>query len=262
MTATGAFYQWFFDGVNGLGGWFLFALVAIAAMIWLYYNSSSRRLPAQGWKLAIAITAALLLPAAIYRFASVETRDSLTRFTEAIFYLGLLGGLIPVVIAVGYFFNFQGMVACREGHLYEQELGECPECASRAPVGPTPMYREPMQPYREPAPMPPPGPPPDTRPRANAWLIASDGRNYQLYLGTTGIGRSGRNDIQLIGDTTISREHVKIIEQNGRFKLMDVAGKNTTKVNGRIVRQPVLLEHDDRIQLGDSMQLQFITSMR
>jgi hypothetical protein len=260
MTATDTFYQWFFDGVNGLGGWFLFALVAIASVIWLYYNSSSRRLPAQGWKLAIALTAALLLPAVIFRLSSAETRDSLVGFKEAIFYLGLLGGLIPLVVAVGYYFNFQGMVACKEGHLYEEELGECPECASIAQASSVPIYHEPAPRYHEPAPAPAPGPPPDTRSRANAWLITSDGRNHQLYLGETSVGRYRDNDVQLLGDDSVSKHHLKIIEQNGRFKLVDVAGRNSTKLNGKVIRQPILLEHDDRLQLGRNTHLHFITS--
>lgn len=262
MTATDTFFQWFYTGLSGLGGWFLFSLIALAGVIWLYYDSSSRRLPAQGWRLVILLTAALLIPAAIFRFSSIETRDSLLGFMEAIFYLGLLGGLIPVVLSVGYFVTYQGMAVCEKGHLYEAELGECdhpdhvehvaPAAFEQRPIsqGVSPI-QQPSAPRREPP-----------KPKAHAWLLADTGRDYQLYLGTTTIGRSSRNDIQLQGDTTIHREHIKIIEQDNRFRLVDLGGKNNTKVNSRIIREPVILEPDDRIELGEGTKLSFITSRR
>lgn len=264
MTATDSFFRWFYAGLNGLGGWFLLTLLALAAVIWLLYNSSSRRLPTLGWRLGVILTAALLLPAMIYRFSSAEIRDSLSPFLEGMFYLGLLGGLIPPVVAAGYYVTFQGMVACREGHIYEEELGECPECARLEPAAAQVRYSPPaVQPAVGPA---PPrreaAPPPPAKPKAHAWLIAEDGHSYQLNQGTTTVGKSGRADVQVIGDTTVSREHAKIVEQNGRFRLHDLGSTNGTKVNGRLVRQPVLLEPDDRIEFGDNTRLTFVTARR
>lgn len=266
MTATDAFFRWFFVGLNGLGGWFIFILIALAAVIWMLYDSSSRRLPTLGWRLAIILTAALLIPAALYRFSSTETKDSLSGFLEAMFYLGLLGGLIPPVIAIGYFVTFQGMIACTDGHVYEAELGECPHPSHHGAAGAERGYAPPppmaYQPTPQGRPAPAAAPPPPSKAKANAWLIAEDGRSYQLNVGSTSVGKSTRNDIALSGDGTVSREHAKIVEQDGRFRIHDLASKNGTRVNGRVVRQPVLLEPDDKIEFGDNTRVTFVTTRR
>src|SRR5690606_11171364 len=132
MTATDSFFAWFYSGLNGLGGWFVFLLVALAAAIWLFYDSASRRLPTLGWRLSVVLTAALLIPAMLYRFSGSETQLSLSPFVEWIFYLGLLGGLVPLVLAIGYYITYQGIVGCEHGHIYESRFAECPECSRRA----------------------------------------------------------------------------------------------------------------------------------
>jgi len=91
-------------------------------------------------------------------------------------------------------------------------------------------------------------------------LVSDDGSNYQLNQGDTTIGRSARNDIQISGDTTLSKAHAKIVEQNGRFRFHDLGSTNGSKVNQQRVRQPELLEADDEIQLGDNTHLRFVTS--
>lgn len=260
MTATNAFFNWFFVGLKGLGGWFLFFLFGLVASIVVSYDSQRRRLPAFGWRLAVWLTAALVLPAMFYRFASGDTRASLEQFREFIFYLGLLGGVLPPVLAVGYFITYQGLVGCPQGHMYEAALDECPECArQRLAVMP-------------PAPPPTPtpvgstspaaaavAPPPSNKPKAPAWLVASDGRSYQLYQGETTIGRSSRNDI-VLKDSTISKQHAKVVERNGRFWLYDLGSTNGTRLNGRLLREPTLLEPDDEIQFGDHVRLRFVTT--
>jgi hypothetical protein len=267
VTATDSFFRWFYAGLNGLGGWFLFFVLAVAAVIWLFYDSSNRRLPAQGWRLGAILTAALLLPAIIFRFSGLETQDSLLPFVEWIFYFGLLGGVIPPVLAVGYYVSFRDLVGCREGHVYEASLGSnCPECArlaaAAAPVGgryvappPSPLPA-PVVPQAGPAPAP-------AAPKAPAWLVADTGRQYQLNAGDTLIGRGSQNDIRLTGDTSVSRQHAKIVmDTNGRFRLYDLGSTAGTRLNGRLLRQPELLEPDDEIQLGDGARLRFITSGR
>ena len=265
MTATDAFFEWFYSGAGGLGGWFIFMLLALGAVIWVFYDTSSRRLPALGWRLGLVLTAALLLPAAVYRLSSVETQVSLSGFVEGIFYLGLLGGLIPPVLAVGYYLTFRGMVACPDGHVYEAELGSCPDPSHQAAAAPAAMFPPPPSAPRpstfEPR-MPPPSAPVSTKPKAHAWLIAQDGRSYQLNQGQTTVGKATRNDISLQGDGTVSREHAKIVEQNGRFRLHDLGSSNGTKVNGRMVREPVLLEPDDKVEFGDNSRLTFVTTRR
>ena len=129
MPATNSFYVWFYYGLSGLGGWFIFLLLALAAVIWLLYDSANRRLPALGWRMGVILTAALLLPTILYRFTVdplTPTTSPLAPFSESIFYLGILGGVLPLVLAIGYFVTYQGMVGCPNGHVYEAILGKCP----------------------------------------------------------------------------------------------------------------------------------------
>ncbi len=96
------FFIWFFMGSMG---WGLdhFPAPALAAVVWIFYDSSKRNLPVLGWRLGASLLALLLIPAIIYRFSSAEIRISLDPFAEAIFYLGLLGGILPAVLAIGYY---------------------------------------------------------------------------------------------------------------------------------------------------------------
>ncbi len=264
MTATDTFFNWFFTGLEGLGGWFIFFLIALIAVIWLLYDSAQRRLPALGWRLGAILTAALLLPTIIFRFSGQDTQNSIKQFVEFIFYLGLLGGVIPPVVAVGYYVSFRGLVGCRNGHVYDASLNQCPECAR---VAVPPLVRPPVPgPYPPRPSVPPraPEPPPQRVERqwAHAWLVAEDGHDYQLYQQLTTIGKSARNDIQIAGDTTVSREHAKIVEQNGHFRIHDLGSTNGTRVNSHRVREPVMLEADDVVELGDNTRLRFVTSHR
>ena len=79
MTATNSFFRWFYYGLDGLGGWFLFFLVALGVVIWLLYDSYRRRLPALGWRMGIIIAALLLVPAILYRF-TITSLDDLARY--------------------------------------------------------------------------------------------------------------------------------------------------------------------------------------
>ena len=74
------------------------------------------------------------------------------------------------------------------------------------------------------------------------------------------VGRSASNDIAVIDDPTVSGQHIKITEENGHFTLVDLASTNGTWVNGHRVRQPVLLDTNDEIKLGDNTVFKFVAS--
>lgn len=272
MPTTNTFFLWFYYSLSGLGGWFIFLLLALTAGIWLLYDSGSRRLPAIGWRIGAIVTATFLLPAILYRFTvtdleSMET-SPLTPFTEPIFYLGVLGGILPVVCAIGYYVTYRGLVGCPNGHApYEAALGQCPECErlQTPPLSPVmqPIYISPPQASLPQYSLPPEVPdvsPPTPKQKVQAWLVGGEGKSYQLYQHETTIGRSSQNDIYLSGDATVGRQHAKILEQDYRFRLIDLGTKNFTRVNRHIVREPVLLEPDDEIQFGDNTVLHFVTS--
>lgn len=255
MTRTESFFTWFFEGISGLGGWFIFLLLALAGVIWMLYDSSKRRIPALGWRLGAILSAFLLLPTIIFRFGSAETQLSLLPFVETFFYLGLLGGILPVVLAVGYYVTYQGMQGCPNGHVYDAKLGKCPQCAPAQVAPPMPAPRP--QPVREPArgqEMPP------SKPKANAWLVDPSGRNYQLCQGESTIGRSSTCDVQFSGVSSVSRNHAKIVQKNGRFYLTDLASSSGTKVNGQFIRQTTLLEPNDEVQFSDQVKVTFVTT--
>jgi hypothetical protein len=286
-SATQNFYLWFFLGEDykGIGGWVYFFLLAVAAVVWVLYDSSNRRLPALGWRMGIVLAACLLIPTILYRFtvpnlsaldipldaSSQEIAEVLSTFsplaiyTEAIFYLGILGGILPLVLAIGYYVTYQGLAGCPQGlhGAYDAVFGECPECA-RLAAPPAPMPSPPGGRDYRPAPSQESSyaPPPPSKRKVQAWLVASSGKSYQLYEKESTIGRSSANDIYLTGDTTIGRQHAKIVEDRGRFRLIDLGAKNFTRVNGRIVREPVLLEPDDEIQFGENTTLSFVTKSR
>jgi TM2 domain-containing membrane protein YozV len=97
--------------------------------------------------------------------------------------------------------------------------------------------------------------------KVQAWLVARDGRNYQLNLGSTSIGRASDNDIRIM-DPEISKHHAKVIESDGHFKLLDLGSTNGTWLNGKNVSSPILLRSDDEVRLGNSYTLQFVASQR
>lgn len=295
MEGTNSFFKWFFYGLGGLGGWLIFLLMALVAVVWVMYDSQTRRLPALGWKLGVILLSLLILPTILYRFTVTpvdyeiyqileidpeycppdllltsgfsdcdQLRKSLpplTPYGEVIFYLGLLGGILAPILALGYGITFQGMKGCPQGHLYEKALeknpGQCPQCAAidaSRRVIPVPVQKPtPVQP-------PKPQPPKPSKPSIQtAWLVDQiNNRRYDLCEGTTRIGRASENDIML-ADPSVSRIHAQIRESHGHFTISDLDSGSGTIINGKRLRAPLVLQSGDEIILGDT-QLKFISS--
>ena len=285
-SATSNFQSNFFYGV-GIGYWFFFLILAVAAAIWVYYDSQKRNLDALAFRIGTWVAVVLLLPALLFKLTVRESEvaayfeieeqiaylqhyqegdwlvkteelqrqldnqfQPLTGFIEAIMYLGLIGGLGGPILAVAYYFTYQG----RTGHEPSSPVPISPIDYGAPPPPPPPLTLPPDRDFPSPGPAPRP-----SKPTANAWLVSSEGQNYQLYMGETTLGRSSANDIQITGDTTLSKTHAKIVEQNGHFKIYDLGSLNGTRVNQRRVRQPMMLAPNDEIQLGDNTILKFVT---
>jgi hypothetical protein len=251
-----------------------FLLLGLGALIWVLYDSGRRRLPALGWKTGVILSALLILPVIAYRF-TIDPADPgnprsspLAPLAEPIFYLGVLGGLVPMILAIGYYITYRGLLGCPRGlhGSYEAMLGGCPECA-RLDNPPPPLMMpipvtakpavESRREYENPfAPQPP------SKKSLQAWLLGADGQSYQLCEKETTIGRLSTNDIYISSDRTVSRQHAKITEKDGQFRLVDLGSKSLTRVNGQVVREPVLLETDDEIRLGDNTVLRFVGTAR
>lgn len=85
---------------------------------------------------------------------------------------------------------------------------------------------------------------------AAASIVFTDGLERPLA-GELTIGRGDENDLVLI-TKTVSREHARLIERDGRWFLEDRGSFNGTLLNGHRI-QPgahLPLRHADRIQLG------------
>jgi hypothetical protein len=262
MTVTSEFFQWWFTAWN-IGGWVIFFLFAIGAIAWIIYDTATRRVPAVGWMMGAILPVLLLLPSALAGL-SLNVRSQMQNLLEIFFYLGLIGSMVPIVVAVGYGITFKGMRGCGRGHVYSASLAECPICAQeRQAHAPSPPFRQPVFPEPEPVTVPPPRrpsrPPRPDRPKANAWLVDEQtNRRYQLYQGDTRIGRSKQNNDIVLTDRSVSREHVLIREEQGHFTIYDRASKTGTYVNGHRLEGPMLLDHDDVVEIGDT-RLRFIT---
>jgi len=285
FSGTVGFLENYFYG-GGIGWWFFFFLAALISAIYIFYSTSQRKLAnSTFWKVAVLVAVVLLIPSVLFKFtvklsdvagyfvikASIqhlevyqdvidwrvqvdamrlelqELYPMLTGYIEPVVYLGVLGGVGALGLAIAFFINFKGAPSVADN-------GD-----DRIYQPPPPQYEMPVRRGERPLPAARDSRP--QKPKANAWLVSkSDGRNYQINLGSTTIGRSTKCDIPVVNDATVSKTHAKIVEENGRYKLIDLGSTNHTKVNGRIVRQPILLQHNDEIQLADNTILKFIAS--
>lgn len=282
--ATSNFLRNFF--FNGIGYWFYFMILALAALIWVFYDSSHRKLDAVSWRIGAVVALLLLVPSIFFKFSVLEievvdyydikgqieylniyqepdtwrhTVDDLeaqltlfpplTGAVEPIMYMGILGGIGGPMLAIAYYISYQGATGSSQAGI--------PGSYPPPPPPPPPPPGSRQQPRRQPA----AAPPPPIKPKAHAWLVAQDGHSYQLNQGVTTIGRAAENDIQ-INESKVSGRHAKIEEQNNHFKFIDVGSTNGSKINGRIVREPMLLAANDQVQLGDNVVMNFVTSQR
>ncbi len=274
MTRTAAFFNWFLTtGLAGLGGWVFFLLIALAAVIWLLYDSQSRRLPAVGWRIGVLVITGMMLPTILFKFTGQES-GLLGNFMELIFYLGMMAGLLPMVLAVGYFITYQGMRGCSQGHIFEQHHEQCPDCLRIAnhsqpsiAVNISPQKSEDslgLAQIDEDTPnetRTPETPVQEIKSKIQAWLVSQeDSRTYQLFHRETTIGRTSSNDILIKNEPTVSKQHAKIIEKSGHLRLIDLGSTNGTFVNNQRIVQPTTLEHDDEIRFGDNTIMYFMTT--
>lgn len=81
-----------------------------------------------------------------------------------------------------------------------------------------------------------------------ARLIAADGRQFAVAVGSTVIGRGEGSQVRLT-DVGISRQHARLEFDGGRVVLTDLGSTNGTTVNGARVNAATL-QHGDVVQLG------------
>ncbi len=74
-------------------------------------------------------------------------------------------------------------------------------------------------------------------------------QEFDLAPGETVIGRSPECHIT-IDDPLLSRQHARIVVNNGVAVLHDLGSRNGSRVNGRLLVEPTPLNDGDRIRLG------------
>lgn len=86
--------------------------------------------------------------------------------------------------------------------------------------------------------------------RKLASLVFSDGLEREMTDEIT-LGRADSNDVVFISKT-VSRDHARLFERNGRWFVEDLGSLNGTVLNGQRIppRTPLNLRHGDRLQLG------------
>jgi hypothetical protein len=83
----------------------------------------------------------------------------------------------------------------------------------------------------------------------------SEGFYYQLLQFPITVGAEASNDI-VLRHPEVSRRHLELRKAWRGVALRDLDSTNGTTVNGESVRE-ALLQHDDRIVLGEVIQLRF-----
>lgn len=264
MISTTNFFIWFFEGLGGIGGWIIFFLITAAAVLYIFIDSLTRKMPALGWRLGSLLLALLVVPAGVFRFLPPETQTTLLQYLELIFYLGIIGGIVPFFVALGYWLHFRGFAVCPNGHLYEPAMGDCSECLKSGPASPpdfvNPEVEEERQTIHTQV-----GQiflPHKSKEKAQAFLLLPDGHTYQLNKGTTLIGRDRSNDFVFL-NMYVGRRHAKIVEEGKNlFRLFDLASKNYTWLNGKKMKQSILLETDDELRFGQEVKATFLVSSK
>jgi hypothetical protein len=232
-------YVWWYDW-----GLFLFLLLDLVAILYIFLDSANRRINALAWRLGAVFPALLILPSFFYKFSSLDTRLGMAGLVEPFFWMGLIGAVIPIVLAIVY-----ALTAATRPAQPAAPPGMYPP-QMQPPYGPPPppVYAPPMQ-----APvMQPPRP---IKPKANGWLYVqagpAAGRSFQLNVGDTRIGRSPDNDIPL-EDPEISKGHALIREQGGQFVIQDLGSTNGTFVNGNRLYAVQMLYDGDNVRVGQT----------
>ncbi len=223
--------------------WILLIIISVVVAIYIFVDSNRRNIRnATFWRIAAVVNVALFVPTIIVAFDLLTAALSIDWSILALFaYMGVASSIIAVGLGLGYWINFREL---------QYDAGPAEVYTPPPPVyAPAPAPAQPRAPYKP------------SKPKTNAWLVMkSSGKSFQLNQGTTTIGRSMNSDIPVMNDPTVSGQHLKIVEESGHYKMIDLGSTNGTFVNGYRVRQPVLLDINDEIRLGDNTYMKFVAS--
>lgn len=83
-----------------------------------------------------------------------------------------------------------------------------------------------------------------------------ESQDFPFDGGEARLGRTADNDV-VIKDPSSSRSHARVYEEDGGTYVEDLKSANGTKLNGKALKAPALLENGDKISIGDVV-LEFI----
>ena len=237
------FFELYYTGLGGIGWWVVLVVIAVAVYVFMWWDSDKRNLPAREWNLAARLLPTLLLPTVIYRFSGLENQASLQGLRLPFLYLGLLGGIIPMIVGVGYYMTFQGLQHCARGHLYDHaQTGSCPECAVLDAARPAAPQRPPPLRVRPPCPK-----------TGTGWLIeTASHRRHDLCVGITLIGRDALLCDVALRDPAVSKAGHVQIRQLGNGYLIDPLPGKFVMLNGTQISHSVMLQSSDIFTVGDT----------
>jgi two-component system, NtrC family, sensor kinase len=86
-----------------------------------------------------------------------------------------------------------------------------------------------------------------------------NGTHFDLSNRSLSLGREASRDIQ-ITDPKVSRKHALIRHEGESFIIQVTEGKNPIQVNGRAIKDEVVLNEGDLLTIGDT--LLFFTNLR
>lgn len=186
-----------------------------------------------------------------------QPANPLGSFVVVLLGLGIVGAL--VYFALKYAKQNQDEVADKLKQLGVQvpTPGDDPNVgSSAAPVVPAaPAKPEPPQkiilsdaapdPVAPPAAMPPPA-----GPTGVPKLIAENGDAFELPEGETIIGRDLGLGLSLVGESTVSRQHARVVKSGASLMIRDLGSTNGTFLNGLPLVGETNLSHGDAVQFG------------
>jgi FHA domain len=249
-----AFANWYFTGFGGTGAWIAIVAIALIAALWLTFDSTHRHLTFARWRVAAWLPFLLQVPLAnIELGARGDTPFYVTAAT-----ISLVGSALSTAAVVAYGQRFRGLMGCEKGHPpYPARHRSCPVCARQTIPG-VPGYAPDLGEAKTNVSKGSIGTGSSQRVmiKVDAWLVNANGSVYQLNMGETAIGRSSKSDIRL-WDTSTSRTHARIMEQQGDFTLYDLGSVVGTYVNGERVRRPAKIHDGDVIAFGSGTKMTF-----
>jgi hypothetical protein len=280
-------------------GWLLFLILPVVIFLVMLVDNQRNKRGAVGWLAGVFICLLLFTPAMVYDIGPVETRQALTEVRVLLFYVGILGFILPVMLFIGYWFSYRS--APSHGlQTIQQPIGGVQPVGSMglgnvggvgfgADEAQTEMEGNNPKPVGYGGvgnPLPPIQPPlgggvyqtDDEKPTKieqvplgartaknsvllNAWLIDMSNQNnrYQLRAGRTQIGRGSQHDINIMHDTVSRNGHAIIIYENGQFIIRDLGASAGVQVNNYPISGAAELHHNSIITLGE-VKFQFISS--